>query len=88
MGKSKTKPNRIGRRRAPVRGVHRQAAIILDNAIADRAAVIKVARACKKDLSTVYRWIRGDAVPTVAMYERIAGALGIKDWRKLLPAQK
>lgn len=38
--------------------------------------------------STVFNWLRGDSAPPVKLWAPIAKALGLKDWRALVPPQR
>lgn len=49
---------------------------------------IRVARAVGVSPDSVRKWCRGDMIPHLEHWPRLAKALGLKDWRHLLPPLK
>lgn len=49
---------------------------------------VKVARAVGVSPDSVRKWCRGDMVPHLDHWPRLAKAVGLKDWRNLLPPLK
>lgn len=46
----------------------------------------ELAEAIGKDRSMVFKWLRGDNVPKLHIWDKIAKSIGLKDWRALVPS--
>jgi hypothetical protein len=49
---------------------------------------IRVAKAVGVSADAVRKWCRGDSLPHLEHWPRLAKAVGLKDWRELLPRLK
>lgn len=55
------------------------------HALAGKRTLGEIADAVGVEVVTVSKWFRGDNLPDIDHWPKLALALGLKDWRDLLP---